>query len=170
MDFQLKDILQTAGPTAALVFASWMFLQLLTQKFTSTFSQYRALIAEYRSADVSDQRRQHLGEQIPVYKRRCEQMQRATVIGVVAAILLIFTLLAATVETIFGGDLPVLKYAGAAASVLGLSALLWAAVYLILENKSVVATVISEMKDLPSVSMRSGVHGFDGEDGGRGKP
>jgi hypothetical protein len=105
MNFELKDVLQTAGPTAALVFASWIFLQLLTQKFTAAFERYCALATEYRADGVSDERQRHLAEQIPIYKRRCEQMQRATLLGVIAAILLIFTLLAGTLETILGGQI-----------------------------------------------------------------
>ncbi len=45
MAFELKDVLQTAGPTASLVFASWIFLQLLSQKFQESFSRYRMTIA-----------------------------------------------------------------------------------------------------------------------------
>lgn len=29
MSLELRDVLETAGPTASLIFASWMFLQLL---------------------------------------------------------------------------------------------------------------------------------------------
>jgi hypothetical protein len=36
-------------------------------------------------------------------------------------------------------------------------------------EQNLVAIVIREVKNLPSVSMRSGIHGFDGEEG-RDKP
>jgi hypothetical protein len=138
MSFELRDVLETAGPTAGLIFASWIFLQLLGQKFVSAFDRYRSLATEYRAHETSVDRRRHIAEQIPLYKRRCEQMQRATVIGVAAAMLLIFTLLAGTVETILGLDWSPLKYAGALAAVGGLSLLLWAATHLLLENRNVV--------------------------------
>jgi len=157
MAFQLKDVLQAAGPTASLIFASWIFLQLLGQKYISAFSRYRTLVSEYRNGGADDTRRRHLAEQIPLYKRRCEQMQRATVIGVAAATLLIFPLLAGTVETIVGNESLLLKWAGALSTVLGLSLLLWAAVYLLLENRNVVAALHSEVKDLPDLADKAGV-------------
>jgi hypothetical protein len=80
-----------------------------------------------------------------------------TVIGVVAAMLLIFTLLAGTVEAVVG-EIAVSKYAGAASAVRGLSLLMRAAVYLLLENRNVIDALHSEVvKDLPSVAKKSGV-------------
>jgi hypothetical protein len=157
MSFQLKDVLETAGPTASLVFASWILLQLLGQKFTSAFDRYRSLATEYRAEETSNARKRHIAEQLPLYKRRCEQMQRATVIGVVAAMLLIFTLLSGTVGTIIGRDGPPLKYAGAGSAVIGLSLLLWAASYLLLENRNVVDALHSELKDMPEIARQAGV-------------
>jgi len=162
MSFQLKDILQTAGPTASIVFASWIFLQLLGQKYVSAFDRYRQLVAEYRESPENEARREHLGEQIPLYKRRCEQMQRATVIGVIAAMLLIFVLLAGTVETIAGTEIGWLKWMGAAAAVIGLGLLIYAAFYLILENRHVIDALHAEVKDLPNVANRANVVG-DGQ-------
>lgn len=161
MSFELKDVLQTAGPTASLIFASWIFLQLLGQKYVSAFDRYRQLVAEYRSSPGNDVRREHLAEQIPLYKRRCEQMQRATVIGVVAAMLLIFVLLAGTIETIAGTEIAWLKWAGASATVIGLGLLIYAASYLILENRHVIDALHSEVKDLPDVAGRANVDGDD---------
>lgn len=166
MSFQLKDVLQTAGPTASLIFASWIFLQLLGQKYVSAFDRYRQLVAEYRTSSGNDARREHLGEQIPLYKRRCEQMQRATVIGVIASMLLIFVLLAGTIETIAGDEIGWLKWAGAGAAVGGLGLLLYAASYLILENRHVIDALHSEVKDLPDVADRANVKG-DGERHGK---
>ena len=159
MSFQLKDVLQTAGPTASIVFASWIFLQLLGQKYVSAFDRYRQLVAEYRESQGNDARREHLGEQIPLYKQRCEQMQRATVLGVIAAMLLIFVLLAGTVETIVGTEIGWLKWAGAGAAVIGLGLLIYAASYLILENRHVIDALHSEVKDLPDVAQRANVAG-----------
>jgi hypothetical protein len=159
MNFQLKDVLQTAGPTASLIFASWIFLQLLGQKYVSAFDRYRALASEYRVEGTTEARRRHLAEQIPLYKRRCEQMQRATVIGVYAAMLLIFTLLSGTVETVIGNESPLLKYAGAGAAILGLTLLLWAAALLLLENRNVIDALHSEVKDIPDAARKAGVDG-----------
>ncbi|MDR5806541.1 DUF2721 domain-containing protein [Caballeronia sp. LZ001] len=122
---------------------------LLGQIFVSAFDRYRTLVTEYRAIETSNNRRRHIAEQIPLYKRRCEQMQRATVIGAIAAMMLIFTLLSGTNVTIIGHDWAPLKYLGAASTVIGLALLLWAASYLILENRCVIDVLHSEVKDLP---------------------
>jgi hypothetical protein len=40
---------------------------------------------------------------------------------------------------------------------------MFAAFYLILENKSVVAAVLSEIKDIPDVARKANVHEYDGK-------
>jgi len=79
--------------------------------------------------------------------------------------LLIFTLLAGTVETIAGQDWPALKYAGAGAAVGGLSLLIWAATFLLLENRNVIDVLHSEVKDVPEVARTAGVTGDARSDG-----
>ena len=56
MDFELKEVLNTAGPTATLVFASWIFLTYLNQRYISAYYRYRSLISEYRNHRDQDQR------------------------------------------------------------------------------------------------------------------
>jgi hypothetical protein len=87
--FELKDLLQALGPTASLIFAAWIFLSFLQSRYSAAYERYRSLLDEFRQHSNRDRRRESLHEQILEYKRRCEQMRRATNLGVIAAICLI---------------------------------------------------------------------------------
>jgi hypothetical protein len=147
VDFQFKDVLEAVGPTAGLVFASWIFLSVLQQRYVSAYERYRALVSEYREKDPEGQRRRSLETQIRNYKRRCECMKRATNVGVVAAILLILTLVAGALNVMLP-ELGFIKYAGAACALLGLLLVIVGAVMVILENGLLQRSIDSELSDL----------------------
>jgi hypothetical protein len=84
--FQLKDLLKALGPTASLIFAAWIFLSFLQSRYTTAYEHYRSFIDESRQHPNRHRRRESLRDQILEYKRRCEQMRRATNLGVIAAI------------------------------------------------------------------------------------
>jgi hypothetical protein len=48
MQFEMKDVLSSAGPAASLIFAAWIFLQLLNSRYDAAFDRYRSLVSEYR--------------------------------------------------------------------------------------------------------------------------
>src|ERR1700710_1342785 len=100
MHFQLKDLLEAIGPTASLVFAAWIFLSFLQSRYVAAFERYRELANDFRKDGESD-RKESIARQIKIYKNRCIQMQRATQIGVVSAMLLIGTLVIAGLDVIF---------------------------------------------------------------------
>lgn len=154
-EFALKDLLQTIGPTASLIFAAWIYL--------SAYQHYRELLAELRTHPQHDPRRDSLREQILAYKQRCEQMRLATQIGVSAAVSLISAIVIAAVYTI-DPRLTALKYLCAVTAIGGLLLVIWAAVLVLLENarlQVIIDSDISDMRDIqadsapgPSVSSR----------------
>src|SRR3954462_9829864 len=97
--YDLKDVLTAVGPTASLIFAAWIFLSFLQQRYTTAYERYRSLISEYRQGNLQDQRKRSVRDQILMYKQRCEQMRLATNIGVIWAIRLLNTRIGATLYT-----------------------------------------------------------------------
>jgi hypothetical protein len=152
MDFELKDVLDAVGPTASLIFAAWIFLSFLQQRYVAAYENYRKLIAEYRGLGGSHERRASLGEQIVQYKARCELMRKATNVGVCAAILLIMALVAGALHVMF--ELQLLKYASAAFALLGLLTVAAAAVFVLRENTGIRATMDSDLSDLHDLAQK----------------
>jgi hypothetical protein len=70
MDFDLKDVLEAIGPSAALVFASWIFLGFLEQRYVAAYERFRKLVEEYRANQSSKTRHQNLRDQIRLYRVR----------------------------------------------------------------------------------------------------
>jgi Protein of unknown function (DUF2721) len=151
MDFKLKDVLDAIGPTAALVFAAWIFLSFLQQRYVAAYDRYRLLIRDYREAQQAEQRRQNIKDQILLYKRRCQQMRIATNLGVIAALFLLLTLVLGAVNAMFP-NLDFLKYPGAASAVIGLCLVIVSAVIVIMENTLIQHAIESELADIPDLA------------------
>jgi hypothetical protein len=155
MEFDLKDVLEAVGPTASLVFAAWIYLSFLQQRYAGAYDRYRSLIDEYRTADLQDHRKTNVRDQILLYKQRCEQMRLATNLGVFAAIILILTLVTGALSAIFPSA-GFLKYIGAAGALIGLLMVIAAAIPVILENNLIQRAIESEISDLPEISEAAG--------------
>jgi Protein of unknown function (DUF2721) len=156
MDFKLKDVLEAIGPTASLIFAAWIFLTFLQQRYSAAYERYRSLIQEYRSDHLNEPRRASIKSQILLYKRRCQHMKLATNLGAYAAICLILTLICgalnAMVET-----LDFLKYVGTASALLGLLLVIAAAILVITENTLIQRAIDSELSDIPGLAIAADV-------------
>jgi F0F1-type ATP synthase assembly protein I len=150
MEFDLKDVLEAIGPSAALVFASWIFLGFLEQRYVAAYERFRKLVEEYRANQSSENRHQNLKDQIRLYRVRCDQMRTATNLGVIAAILLLTALICGALEAIFGG-IALIKYLGTACAIVGLLLVIAAAVYVVLENTLIKQMLDSEVADLDLV-------------------
>ena len=153
MDFELKDLLDAIGPTASLIFAAWIFLSFLQARYSSAYDRYRGLIEKYRAGIDKTKERQSVLDQVILYRARVEQMRRATNIGVIAAIFLIATLVAAGLHVITG-ELPVFKYLSAACAFIGLILVAAAATYVLRENSSIREGMESEPSDVPDLDRR----------------
>jgi len=156
MNFELKDVLTAIGPTASIVFAAWIFMGFLQQRYTAAYGLYRSLIEDCRNGRLSAERRGNIKDQVMLYKRRCELMKVATNLGLAAAILLITTLIAATVNSVFSQLSPLLRWLGAGCAVAGLGLVIVAAALVIVENSIIQRALDSELLDVPDLARRSG--------------
>jgi hypothetical protein len=147
MDFELKDLLEAIGPNATLIFAAWIFLSFLQQRYTAAYDRYRALVEQYRGNADSTTRHRNVKGQVLLYKRRCEQMKLATNIGVVSAMLLITALISAGLSVIFE-DAGFLKYVVAVASIVGLVLVMCSAGFVLVENSLVQRAIDNDPSDI----------------------
>ena len=81
MDFDLKDVLEAIGPSAALVFASCIFLGFLEQRYVAAYERFRKLVEQYRANQSSKTRHQNLRDQIRLDRVRCDQMRTANTLA-----------------------------------------------------------------------------------------
>ncbi len=159
--FDLKDLLQAVGPTASLIFAAWIFLSFLQQRYMTAYEHYRQLISEFRSHEQRDRRRESLARQILEYKHRCEQMRLATQIGVIAAICLISAIVCAALEAM-DSQLRALKYLCAVSAIVGLLLVIWAAVLVLMENARLQVIIDSDISDVSELSRAARKQGRGG--------
>lgn len=115
---ELGDVLKAIGPNASIVFAAWIFMGFLQQRYDSAIDRYRGAVGAYRSGDHSNERRDDLREQIGAYRRRCAAMGRALLSGLAAAMLLIAALLFGALDVIMP-HVPVIAWAGTVCAIVG---------------------------------------------------
>jgi hypothetical protein len=153
--FQLSDLLKAIGPTASIVFAAWIFMGFLQQRYDAAVDRYRELIAEYRDNAPSDDRRSDIKEQVAIYKHRCELMRYATSVGLVSAIFLIGTLMIGALDVIFP-HLSLLAYLGAGSALMGFALVIVAAMIVLVEGASVQDQLDHELLDVKDLAARTG--------------
>src|SRR3982751_6352020 len=90
---ELGDVLKAIGPNAAIVFAAWIFMGFLQQRYDSAIDRYREAVGDFRANDHADDRAGYLKKQILSYQHRCKLMGWATLTGLLAAIFLIGALI-----------------------------------------------------------------------------
>ena len=94
-------MIQAVGPAASLIFAAWIFLSFLQQRYASAYQLYRTLV---------------------------DRMRRASNIGLIAAILLIVALIAAALYNMSSMMMQPLKYISAISAGVGLVTVVPAAI------------------------------------------
>lgn len=149
MDLELNKVLEAVGPHAGLVFASWMFMQLLQGRYSNAYTRYRELINDFRSG-IDGQRKDTVREEIRLYRTRVDYMRRATDVGLYAAILLIATLIVGALDAIFGSP-AFLKYVGTLTTLAGLGAIIWSAALVLAEDRLIKMPLDREMEDIPEL-------------------
>ena len=155
MHIDVPAILQAIGPAASIIFAAWIFMGFVQQRYDAAVDRYRETIAQYRRTDVPDARRTNIRDQIILYKRRCELMALATILGLVAAILLILTLIAGELNIIFPATQP-LKYVCACSALAGFALVIAAAVIIIVESRITFRQLATELLDVPDLADSTG--------------
>ena len=73
----LGDVLKAIGPNASIVFAAWIFMGFLQQRYDSAIDRYRSAVGDFRANDHDDDRAGNLKDQILTYRSRCKLMGRA---------------------------------------------------------------------------------------------
>ena len=145
----VKSFLTAVGPTASLIFAAWIFLSFLQQRYGTAYNLYRELIAEYREPDKDARRRETLRFQILEYKHRCEQMRISTQLGVVGAILLIIAVMSGGIDTL--ADQTWLFMLCVVTGLLGLAVVIGAALLVLRENFRLQMIIDSEISEHPEL-------------------
>jgi hypothetical protein len=151
VDFELKEVMDAVGPSAALAFAAWLFLQLLQQRYSAAYSRYRELVDLFRN-NTQGKRREVIKEEIEIYQKRVVYMMYATNIGMTAAILLLLSLFISGLNAMIKVDW--LKYIGAPSILLGLLLVIPAAILVIRENQLIKKPIEAELADLEEFSGR----------------
>lgn len=156
MNLDLPNILKSIGPAASIVFAAWIFMGFLQQRYDSAINRYRDTIDKYRSDErLSDARRDNIRDQVMVYRRRCHLMSRANLAGLFAAILLILTLIAGELDIIFPNE-KALAYTGAGAALLGFALVIVAAGFIVREGQITRRQIDSEFLDVEDLAKSAG--------------
>ena len=150
MQFELKEVLEAVGPTASLVFASWIFMTFLQARYSAAYERYLDMIEEFRTGRDTT-RRDLIGSQIRLYRKRVEHMRWATSLGLAGAIFLLLTLISGALDAVFKGN-PLLKYVGLAGTVIGLVMVIASALLVIIENTSIRHAMDEEVKDVPELA------------------
>ena len=151
MDLDLTNILKVIGPAASIIFAAWIFMGFLQTRYDAAIDRYRELIDKYRTSELSGSRKANMRDQIVCYKRRCELMSYANIIGLISAIMLITTLIAGGMSLALP-DIALFKYVSAGLALLGFLLVIAATIIVIREGMITQRQIYSELLDVPDLA------------------
>ena len=123
----------------------------LQQRYDSAIDRYREAVGDYRSNDHEEGRAGNLKDQILTYRHRCKLMGRATLIGLVAAILLIAALIFGALDVIVPKN-SLITAAGTTTSIVGFVLVIVAACVVIAEGSIVRRQLDDELRDVPDLA------------------
>ena len=144
---QLSDFLKAIGPNAAIIFAAWIYMGFLQQRYDSAVDRFRGAVGDFRSGEHEKERAKNLKDQILIYKRRCYLMGWATTIGLVSAILLITSLMFGGLDVLMPHT-PWIAVAGIATSFAGFALIIVAALIVIAEGQPTDRQLDDEIRDV----------------------
>ena len=152
---QLSDVLKAVGPNAAIVFAAWIFMAFLQQRYDGALDRYRTAVGDYRSNQHDPTRADNLKHQVLSYRRRCRLMSGATLVGLLAAILLIGSLIFAALDIIVPKS-EIITVCGIATAMGGFVLVIVAAVIVIAEGLVVERQIDDELRDVSNLAEGAG--------------
>ena len=152
---QLADVLKAIGPNASIVFAAWIFMGFLQQRYDSAIDRYRGAVGDYRSGDHDAARTDNLRDQVVAYRRRCRLMGLALLTGLFAAILLIASLMFGALDVIVP-RVSAIAWAGTAAALVGFGLVIAAALIVVRESRLVTRELDNELRDIPDLAEGTG--------------
>ena len=156
MTFHLSEILKIVGPGAAIVFAAWIFMGFLQQRYDHALTRYTGLIEDYRSKEMGGERRDNVRDQIKIYRKRCRLMSSAILEGLVSAVLLILSLILAEAEVVVPG-LAWLPALGALTVMLGFLLVILSAFTVLIEGRITHRQLDSEVLDVADLAKATGL-------------
>lgn len=159
MTLDIASIFKAVGPAASIIFAAWIFMGFLQTRYDAAVDRYRAVVGEYRKGDNLDARRGNLHDSILVYKKRCEIMNVASVIGLTSAIILTTALMLGELAIAFT-HVEALKLLSVGATLIGLSLVIVASAIVVYESLIIHRQLEAELLDLPELA-----HGIGKEPG-----
>lgn len=151
MNLDLANILKVIGPAASIIFAAWIFMGFLQVRYDSATDRYRELIEKYRTAEVSKSRKANMKDQILHYKRRCELMGYANIIGLTSANLLTITLISGGLSLAFPDD-NIFKYVSLCLALIGLLLVIVATIIVMREGLITNRQIYNELLDIPDLA------------------
>lgn len=131
----------------------------LQTRYDSAVDRYRILVEQYRDSEQSEARRVNLRESILVYKKRCEIMNVASVIGLASAIVLIASLILGELALSMP-SIRALKIVCISGTLFGLTLVIAATSIVIYESRIIHRQLRAELLDLPELA-----HGIGEEPG-----
>ena len=152
---QLGDVLKAIGPNASIVFAAWIFMGFLQQRYDNALGRYQSAVGDYRSNNHDSQRADNLKAQVIAYRRRCRIMGRASIIGLVAAILLISSLIFSAIDAIMP-NIIMITCGGILAAIIGFILVIVAALMVIVEGWIVERQIDDELRDVSILAEEAG--------------
>jgi hypothetical protein len=166
VSIDLANIFKAVGPAASIIFAAWIFMAFLQTRYDAAVDRYRSLVEQYRSGDQRDTRRVNLRDSILVYKKRCEIMNIASVIGLASAVLLIGSLIIGELSLAFP-NIDVLKIICICGTLAGLALVIAATAIVIYESLIIHRQLEAELLDLADLAHGMGAQ--PGEIGDEGR-
>lgn len=155
---QLSEVLKAIGPNASIVFAAWIFMGFLQQRYDNAIDRYRSAVGDYRSEDHDGDRAGNLKDQVVIFRHRCSLMARATLIGLLAAILLIAALIFGALDVLVPRS-PVIAWSGTLSAIAGFVLVIVAAAFVIAEGRIVDRQLDDELRDVPDLTDELGRRG-----------
>jgi len=152
---QLSDVLKAIGPNASIVFAAWIFMGFLQQRYDSALGRYQTAVGDYRSNKHDVSRADNLKAQVLAYRHRCRLMSRASLIGLVAAVLLISSLIFGALDVLVPSN-PAITTCGTAAAIAGFILVIVAALIVIAEGRVVERQIDDELRDVANLAANAG--------------
>jgi hypothetical protein len=148
---QLGEVLKAIGPNASIVFAAWIFMGFLQQRYDTATDRYRNVVGDYRSNDHDDARGENLKNQVLTYRHRCRLMGRATLVGLFAAILLISSLIFGALDVMVPKN-PIITTIGIVLAIGGFLLVIVAALIVVAEGQIVRRQIDDELRDVPELA------------------
>ena len=155
MNFELSDVLKAIGPAASIIFAAWIFMGFLQQRYDAAVGRYRQAISDFRTGNHAPDRRDNIRDQILVFKRRCELMNYACMVGLISAILFLLTLIAGELDAIIPHT-AVLAMIGSITGFGGLALVIVGAVLVLMEASYAHRQLDAELLDVPDLAHKTG--------------